>query len=1263
MSDDDPDSSRSDPSAYGVGKVGVTPERWLKIKELFLAASERNPSDRSEFLNQSCGSDESLRSEVKSLLAAGSHAAGSTFLDTAVIPDRMVGCRVGAYQIVQRIASGGMAAVYLAVRADDQYQKQVAVKVVHPQSASEELLNRFRTERQTLADLDHPNIVKLLDGGSTEEGLPYLVMDYVDGTPIDEYCDAGKLSIEARLRLFCHVCAAVHYAHQHLVVHRDLKPSNILVIPDGAPKLLDFGIAKVFDPLIPGQTLVVTQTTTRRMTPAYASPEQVRGEAVTSATDVYSLGVVLYELLTGHRPYKQKQSTLAQIERAICEEEPEKLSAAIDRVETVIASDGTTSTPITPELVSQTREGEPEKLRRRLRGDLDNIVLKALQKEPKRRYTSVKELADDLERHLHHLPVQARSTTFPYRASKFVSRHKTEVVSGISITLVLLGAIAFNAWQSHRALEKARAALVAQRSGSRPSLAVLGFKNLSGRPETTWVSTALSEMLTTELAAGGKLRMISGENVAQMKINLFIPEVDTLAAGTVRRVQSNLGSDFVVLGSYLDLGDSERNIRVDLRLQDAATGETIAAVAESGRETALPDLVTRAGADLRQKLGISGISQAESAAVQASLPSNSEAARLYAQGLARLRVYDALGARELLEKAVFADPSFALAHSALGEAWSNLGYQTKATDEARKALELAGDLPREQHLWVEARYDESSESWNKAADVFHILFNFFPDNLDYGLHLGKAQIEAGKLDESQRTIDAVRKTALGGHDPRVDILEADIAQNRPDYNQELQAAIQAQKKAETIGARLLVAQALYIQAHANGLLGDPHKSIALASQARQIFASVGDHYREAHVLIAIGNASVRGDDLASAEKAYEEAHETYQKIGNRSDESASLMSLGTVHLFQRDFPGAVDEYQKSLAIARELGDTGRIAVVLHNLGLAEKDEGHLARARHDFEEALSMAQHNGDKGLIAGCLINLAHVVAAQGDMSKAKKLATDSIDVRRGASSKPRLGEVIVESADVELIGGDIKTAEKLYSEGLRIFTEAKQDFYASSALFGLGEVLMVRGDLSGARKKHEAALTFRQKEHGSVRELFDSRIRMADISLEQGQPSDAEIGVRQALKEYAAQDEPSARVEADVVLARSFIAQGKLSQAEEVVSNDRRLMAQSEDWISRVSLNILNSQLLIATGNPQQAINLLQPCLEKSQKSGFGRLEFEARLALGEAEVKGGNGTVGRAELRALEREAKAKGFGLIAQKAASAVKTTKRDAAILQ
>lgn len=643
----------------------LTPERWQQIKAVFGRVLECEPGGRSAVLLEACGEDESLRAEVQSLLASAEGSATSAVFRLVVSTssaqpaaeqthDPMLDRRIGAYRLERRIAYGGMASVYLASRADDEYRKQVAVKFPRPELDNADLLKRFRNERQTLAALDHPNIVKLLDGGSTEEGLPYLVMDYIDGHPIDEYCDAQKLTIERRLHLFCAVCEAVRSAHQNHVIHRDLKPNNILVTQHGTPKLLDFGIAKVLSPPDASETLSL-HTATRHLTPAYASPEQIRGETVTAATDVYSLGVVLYELLTSHRPYRLAQRTPAEIERAICEQEPESPSTAIDRVEIQRLRDGTTVTK-TAEDISRTREGEPAKLRRNLRGDLDNILLKSLQKDPKRRYPTVEEFEQDIQHHLNHQTVQARPSTLAYWVSRFVRRHKTEVIAAVAVVLVVAGAVGFSAWQQRRATEKDRLEIASQRSAGRRSLAVLGFKNLSTRSDTAWLSNALSEMLTTELSAGGKLRIIPGENVAQTRINLSLMETNSFSKDTLNRLYKNMGSDLVVLGSYLDMGGSDRSIRLDLRVQDAVLGETVASIAETGSEATLPALVTRAGADLRAKLGISAISAMESVAAQAAFASEPKATRLFAEGVARLRAFDALGAHDQLEKAVLSDP-------------------------------------------------------------------------------------------------------------------------------------------------------------------------------------------------------------------------------------------------------------------------------------------------------------------------------------------------------------------------------------------------------------------------------------------------------------------------------------------------------------------------------------------------------------------------------------------------------------------------------
>jgi eukaryotic-like serine/threonine-protein kinase len=419
----------------------VTPERWQQIKAILEGSLEREGSERAAFLVGSCQGDDELRREVESLLA--SEPEVTDFIETPVFRIRLeeveplaLGQRLGAYRIVREIGRGGMGAVYLAERADQEFEQRVAIKLVRRGMDTDEIVHRFRSERQILAHLVHPNIAKLFDGGTTEDGRPYFVMEYVEGRPIDQFCDDRKLPVRERLELFRQVCAAVHFAHQNLIVHRDLKPGNILVTADGVPKLLDFGIAKLLDPN--QELFALTRAELRPMTPEYASPEQVRGEAITTASDVYSLGVLLYLLLTGHGPYRPATGSSQDLARAICETDPPRPSSAVGRIVEVKRPDGSVVAR-TPESVSRTRDGDERLLRRRLAGDLDTIVLKAMQKEPPRRYASVDQLADDLGRHLQGLPVVARKDTLGYRARKFVGRHKAGVALAAAILLLIVG--------------------------------------------------------------------------------------------------------------------------------------------------------------------------------------------------------------------------------------------------------------------------------------------------------------------------------------------------------------------------------------------------------------------------------------------------------------------------------------------------------------------------------------------------------------------------------------------------------------------------------------------------------------------------------------------------------------------------------------------------------------------------------------------------------------------------------------------------------
>ena len=411
--------------------MAPSPEAWARVQEAFAAAVDLQPTQRALLLDRVCGEDETIRREVEALIEADARMAGLIEHPVSGLPRELLlegeeafaGRQFGAYRAVRELGRGGLGTVYLGARADDQYQKEVAIKVVRRGLDTDDILRRFRAERQILAQLEHPNIARLIDGGTTDGGLPYFVMEFIKGEQIDVYCARKQLSIQQRLELFTKVCAAVTYAHQNLVIHRDLKPSNILVTSDNEPKLLDFGIAK----LLASESELFTQTVPalRAMTPEYASPEQVKGERITTASDVYSLGVLLYELLTGQRPYRLKSRTPEEIARAITDQEPERPSTALAaNHEPIVKSHGS------------------------LDSDVDNIVLMAMRKEPQRRYASAAALAEDIRRHGEGLPVTARANTFSYRAGKFIKRHRAGAAAAALVILAIAGGMAATLWQA-----------------------------------------------------------------------------------------------------------------------------------------------------------------------------------------------------------------------------------------------------------------------------------------------------------------------------------------------------------------------------------------------------------------------------------------------------------------------------------------------------------------------------------------------------------------------------------------------------------------------------------------------------------------------------------------------------------------------------------------------------------------------------------------------------------------------------------------------
>jgi serine/threonine protein kinase/tetratricopeptide (TPR) repeat protein len=1188
------------------------PENWDQVKELFTLALERDSAERSEFLRQACGDDDALRCEIESLLSSFDGAA--TFLEESPAADlliaqlrTMAGKRIGAYRILGEIGHGGMAVVYLAERADDQYRKRVAIKMLQPGTNKDEILRRFRNERQALAALDHPSIVRLLDGGSTEEGLPYLIMEYVEGVRIDEYCDTHKLSITERLQLFCAVCRAVQYAHETLVIHRDLKPSNILVTRDGVVRLLDFGIAKVLNPQWSPET-GLTRTGWRPMTPEYASPEQVRGAPVTKATDIYSLGVLLYELLTGHRPYRVGSA----VEQHGYVEEAEKPSIAVDKIGEKAAPDDSTRSLTTPQLAAEARALRPQELTRCLRGDLDTIVMKAISWEPEDRYASAEEFSQDIERHLAGLPIRARRPTLLYRAGKFVRRHAESLATAILILAVTAAVGVWAArwlWKQKMATEPTPGAVHIR---IRPSIAVLGFKNLSTRPDTAWISTALSEMLTTELAAGEQLRTVPDETVARTKIDLGLADVESLSRDTLMQLRTNLGSDFVVLGSYLDLGKGNGGqIRLNLRLEDTLKGETVAAVSETGAEKSIIDLAAQAGARLRQRFGLEKLSQLESEGVRAELPSNPEALRPYAQGLASIRAFDDLAAREFLNNAVAADPSFPLAYSELARTSSSLGYDSDAQHEAKKALDGAGDLSRQKHLLIEARFYETSRDWSKAIEAYQTLFDFFPDNLEYGLQLADAETAGGRGKDAFNSLAAL--DALGAKtkdNPRINLARADAAASLGDSTRRRDMAALAAQEAGDQGAKLLLARARDSECRALADLGENEKAKSACEEARQIYEAAGDRSGLAQSLHDMAEVPINQGDFAAAEKLYSQALSISRAIGNQKGQGKELLNLGVISVKNGDLTTARRFYDEAFQHDQEAGDKSAMAAVMGDTGILLRIQGKLQDALNHFQKALELSNQVGHRG-------------------SSAQALAV--------------IGDVLLEE-------GDLPGAYKMYQEASAIEHEIGRKILYASTLTEVGRVLRQQGKANEAQQAYRQSLSL-EEELGNKSDAAETRLALAELDCDSGKGSEAEQLSRAAVETFRADAYTDEESLAQSTVSRALLQQGKLEEARSAMAEAARLSQKSQDVLVRIPVMIDEAYVMAAGKDLRGAAAVGQDALTQAHNLGLFRLQLEASLALGEIQMQKRNPELGRKRLKDTKENARSKGFELIAQKASKA------------
>jgi tetratricopeptide (TPR) repeat protein/TolB-like protein len=747
----------------------------------------------------------------------------------------------------------------------------------------------------------------------------------------------------------------------------------------------------------------------------------------------------------------------------------------------------------------------------------------------------------------------------------------------------------------------------------RRSVAVLGFKNLSQRQDSAWLSTALAEMLTTELGAGEKLRTISGENVARAKNDLSLVDTDAFARDTLLQLRQNLGTDLVVSGAYTELdADSAGQLRVDVRVQDSVSGETIITVAEFGTEAALFQLISRTGTDLRQKLRAAEISELDLANLQASYPSNREAARLYAEGLARLRLFDAIHARDLLEKAVVADPRYPQAHADLGLAWSALGYDGRADYETQTAFQLSGNLSREERLRVEGLYREIKQEWAVAVQIYQTLFDFFPDNLDYGLRLAAAETNTGKFHEAMATLSVLRKLPQPDRDdPRIDLAESEAAQYLGDFKRMLAAAEAAASKGVARGSRLGQAEALMLKGNAFLTIGETQKSMLANEEAERKYTAAGDRNGVGRALNHQANTLVTTGDIAGARRLWEESLAISRDIGNKKGEAAVLNNLAN---WQGDLTAQKHVWEQLLLLEQETGNRQGMSATLASLASASSDEGDLAGAKKKFEASLALSREVDNKTDIAATQIGLAATLTEAGDLPSAKHLEEQALESFRQVGDK----------------GG------------------------VAATLSALADTVSEQGDLVAAKTMYEQAMAIRS---GSGRKgsIAGSRLDLAQLAVRDGRPVDAETLARDAKEEFLKEKQSDMEITADTVLVRALLAQKRSTQAQEEMNRIRRAAEASQILRVRLAFAVEAARVEAALGKPSAAKAHLDAVLADAMKHGCLGLQFEVRLALGEVEMKLGKITSGRRRLIALQQDATSKGFLLIARNAAAEVRAS--------
>jgi DNA-binding winged helix-turn-helix (wHTH) protein/tetratricopeptide (TPR) repeat protein len=839
----------------------------------------------------------------------------------------------------------------------------------------------------------------------------------------------------------------------------------------------------------------------------------------------------------------------------------------------------------------------------------------------------------------------------------------------------------------------AAVAPVAQRA----AVAVLGFRNLSGDRGADWLAPALAEMLTTEMAAGSKMRVISGDNILRARRSLSLPYTDHLEKMEMERLHSFLGADLVVVGAYLALGKEDgRRIRLDLRILRIPDGEALRSLSEVGTQAELFDLVSRTGADLRQALGLAGLSEDEQRAVRALRPSSTESERLYVQGLSRLRAFDPPGARDVLSRAVAVDPASALIHSALSQTWSALGYDAKAVEEAKKALDLSASLSREDRLAIEARWHVARKDWAKASETYRSLWTFFPDDLDYGLQLATSLISGGRGADAKAAVAALRRLPQpAADDPRIDLVEARIAFRTSDLRAQQRAAAAAIAKGQQSGERSVVAQGLVWDGNALLFQGKTDEAIRRFVDAKQIADKAGFRWVVGMALASLGSALQSQGDLDGAERANRESLAVAQQLGTALGTAAQYSSLAvvqrdrgdlnavlplleqsrvwsakigdrmvqaylltvksTVLCEQGDLKGALRSAENAVSESRETGNRTNEAEALQDFGRVLDLQDDLGAARRYYLQAFDAHRGLGNTALASTSLAASAEVLARLGDLGGARRRLEHALTAKQRAGDRLGTASVMGSLARLAYQAGDLVTAQSIVREQLRIAQTSGARALAAAALQSLGRTQLAAGDIDGARRTF-ATVIQASAGLGQHLQATAARLDLARVELAGGNVPAAVTAAREAAAWFGEHGMRGREAAALAVLAESHLRGGSLAAARQAANQARVQAEKSEDRQLRIAVVTRVARVDAASGNAAEALTALRGVIAEADKAGFVALGLEARLALGEVELAGGDRR-GLETLGALRAEATKRGFELLARLAAGPLQGLRR------